>query len=110
MLGGLGQLFKNPNRLYVYPHVNIETGEVTTAENFPIASNLRHLYTHVMENRFIRSIRNFNPDLLRIRSRDVVAKILAGDPSWEPMVPPKIVDIIKRGKLMGYDEKRQMAE
>ena len=107
LLGGLGQLFKNPNRLYAYPHINVDTGEITTVENFPIAPHLKHLYAHLVENRFIRSIRDFNPHLLRIRSRDVVARILCGDASWEPMVPPQIVEIIKRERLMGYDENRK---
>jgi hypothetical protein len=108
LLGGLGQLFKNPNRLYAYPHLNLETGEVTTAENFPIQPRLKHLYAHLRENRFIRGIPNSHPDLLRIRSRDVVARILAGDPLWETMVPRQIVEIIKRGRLLGYDETRKL--
>lgn len=109
LLGGLGQLFKNPNRLYVYPHINVGTGEITTVENFPIAPHLKHVYAHLTENRFIRSIRNINPDLLRIRSRDVVARMRAGDESWESMVPPQIAEIIKRDGLLGYGEKRKLA-
>ncbi len=109
LLGGLGQLFKNPNRIYISPHINVETGEITTVESFPIAPNLKHLYAHLTENRCIRTIGKFNSNLLRIRSRDVVARIQSGDESWETMVPPVIVDSIKRGKLMGYVEKRMAA-
>src|SRR5439155_13997776 len=75
LLGGLGQLFKNPARLYVYPSLNLGTGAVLSAENFPVASHLKHLYAHLLENRLIESIRSFNPALLPIRSRDVLAKI-----------------------------------
>ncbi len=35
LLGGLGQLFKNPARLYVYPHLDLPTGHKLTVENFP---------------------------------------------------------------------------
>jgi hypothetical protein len=102
LLGGLGQLFKNPARLYVYPHLDLDSGHMLTVENFPVAPHLRHLYAHLLENRFIQGIRNFNADLLPIRSRDVLGKIQAGDASWERLVPPAIVDIIKRDGLFGY--------
>jgi hypothetical protein len=109
MLGGLGQLFKNPNRLYVFPHVDLESGKVTTVENFPIAPKLKHLYAYLTENRFIRGIAPSDPALLRIRSRDVEMKIKAGDPTWETMVPPRIAESIKRGKLLGYEGNKKAA-
>jgi hypothetical protein len=105
LLGGLGQLFKNPGRLYVYPHRNPETGELVTAENFRVAPQLEHLYRYFLENRFVQSIRSFNPDLTPIRRRDVLAQIEAGDERWEQCVPPQIVEEIKQGKLFGYQPK-----
>src|SRR5262249_14263763 len=36
LLGGLGQLFKNPARLYVHPSLNLKTGEVITGDFFPV--------------------------------------------------------------------------
>jgi hypothetical protein len=102
LLGGLGQLFKNPARLYVYPGIMLDTGVTLTAQSFPIAPNLKHLYAHLLENRFIEGIENYNPRLLPIRSRDVLAKIRAGESGWEECVPPPIVDLIKRLRLFGY--------
>jgi len=101
LLGGLGQLFKNPARLYVYPHLELESDHLVTVENFPIASNLKHLYQHLVENRLIQGIQNFNRDLARIRRRDVLARIQAGDATWQTMVPPSIVEIIKQKRLFG---------
>jgi hypothetical protein len=102
LLGGLGQLFKNPARLYVYPGLNFATGQIVTVENFPVAPHLRHLYAHLTENRFIQGLANVNSNLLRIRSRDVLEKIAAGDASWEKLVPPVIAEVIKREKLFGW--------
>jgi hypothetical protein len=102
LLGGLGQLFKNPGRLYVCPHLDLATGRQLTVENFPVPPHLKHLYAHLLENRFIQSLRNFNSALLPIRSQDLLDKIQAGDASWEPLVPPPIVEIIKRDGLFGY--------
>ena len=47
LLGGLGQLFKNPARLYVYPHLDLDSGHKLTVENFPVPPHLRHLYAHL---------------------------------------------------------------
>lgn len=102
MLGGLGQLFKNPGRLYLYPFLNFSTGEMLTAENYPLPPELKHLYAHFRENRFIQDIAHYNPDCLRIRSGDLLEKMRAGDSSWEQFVPPAIVEVIKRKKLFGH--------
>jgi hypothetical protein len=106
LLGGLGQLFKNPARLYVYPHMELKSGELITADNFPVAPHLKHLYAHLLENRYIQGLRNFNPELAGIRRRTVLAQIQAGDESWEKLVPPAIVGVIKRGKLFGLGARR----
>ncbi len=102
LLGGLGQLFKNPARLYVYPHLDLESGDLITAENYRVEPHLTHLYSHLVENRFVQGVRRFNPDLVRIRRHEVLAGIQAGDGPWEQMVPPPIVEVIKRERLFGY--------
>jgi len=107
LLGGLGQLFKNPARLYVYPHLDLESGKLVTAREYPVVQNLRHLYEHLLENRFIQGIENFHRELVGIRRLDVLTKLEAGDAAWEQCVPPQIVEIIKRNRLFGYRERQR---
>jgi hypothetical protein len=102
MLGGLGQLFKNPARLYVAPSLTVETGKVTAGDTFPVAGHLKHLYTYLLENRFIQPLPDFNQALLPIRTNDVRAKIQSGDQTWEAEVPAKIAEVIKAKRLFGY--------
>lgn len=102
LLGGLGQLFKNNTRLYVYPIFHFGTGRTSTAANFAIPDRLRHLYQHFRENEDIQDVVPSDPDFLRIRSQDVLDKITARDTAWEKLVPPPIVDVIKAKKLFGY--------
>ncbi|HEY5913751.1 MAG TPA: TonB-dependent receptor [Verrucomicrobiae bacterium] len=102
LLGGLGQLFKNPARLYVYPHLELDSGKLVTAENYAVPPRLTHLYSYLLENRFIQGIDHFNPNLVGIRRRDVLAKIQAGDGGWEALVPQPIADLIKQNGLFGY--------
>ncbi|MGH7973110.1 MAG: TonB-dependent receptor, partial [Limisphaerales bacterium] len=109
LLGGLGQLFKNPARLYVYPHLELETGALITAETYPVAAHLKHLYAHLLANRYIQGITKYDLDLVRIRRRDVLSGIQSGTTAWEQMVPPPVVEVIKKGHLFGYGRKEQPA-
>jgi len=109
LLGGLGQLFKNPARLYVYPGMNLQTRNIVTAETFAVKPHLRHLYMHLLENRFIQAIHKYDEKLLPIRTRDVLGKIQSGDATWETLVPPAIVEVIKANHLFGHTEKKEMA-
>ena len=102
LLESLGRLFKSEVKLYVYPWRNPANGQVTTAETMVVASNLKHLYSHLLENHCIEPIRNPNVEYLPIYSRDVLAKLQSGDPCWEKLVPPPIVEIIKKNELFGY--------
>src|SRR5438094_811036 len=102
ILEAFGRMFKNDLRLYVYPLLESAAGAIITAGNLPVAPNLQHLYTYLLENRFIRPIGGYNDAFLPIFSRDVLAKIRAGDSAWEIMVPPQVAHIIKERKLFGY--------
>jgi len=102
LLGGLGQLFKNPTRLYVYPHFDAATGQVITAETFPVAPHLKHLFAFLLESRYIVGIEASDPALLPVQRSDVVAKIAANDSDWERLVPPAVAAVIKKDGLFGY--------
>ncbi len=104
LLESLGRLFKNRVRLYVYPWRDPVTGKVTTAENMMVAPHLQNLYAYLIENHCVESITKHNVEYLPIFSRDVLARIQTYDPSWETMVPPQIVELIKRDKLFGFRE------
>lgn len=102
LMGGLGQLFKNPGRLYVYPHMETQTGDLTTVENFPVPERLTHLYTHLVQNRCIQPVANFDRATASIRRLDVLRQIQSGLPGWEQLVPPQTVEVIKNKRLFGY--------
>jgi len=102
LLESLGMLFKNSAKVYVYPALDRKTGRVMTLENLEVPPNLRHLYAHLVDNACIVGIRDFNADYLAIYPRDVLNKIQAGDASWEKLVPPPIVEVIKGKGLFGY--------
>jgi hypothetical protein len=127
LLESLGRLFKGATKLYVYPMRELsgntfatstspggesgiwqrqsKPGEIITVENLEVAPNLRHLYTHLLQNGYITGIENYNPDYLSLFPPYVLSKLQSGDASWENDVPPAIVENIKRGKMFGWQEK-----
>lgn len=102
LLGGLGQLFKNGTKLYVYPIFNFGTGQTLTAGNYIIPPHLKYIYLHLRDNNAIQDVVPSDASFLRIRSQDVLDRIKARDASWEKLVPPAIVEAIKTKKLFGY--------
>jgi hypothetical protein len=102
ILEALGRMFKSGLKLYVYPMIDEESGQLLTAENVPIADNLRSLYRYLMDNDFIQQVKSYNPDYLRIYPPDALQKIQSGNPAWETMVPPEVVAIIKKRQFFGY--------
>ncbi len=107
LLESLGHLFKNGAKLYVYPSRDKKTGQITTVENLEVAPHLRHLYAHLVENRFVESIPNYKPEYLGIYSSLVLDKIHAGDDTLEQLVPPPIFQVIKQKRLFGWGEQAE---
>jgi len=101
LLESLGRLFKSTVKLYVYPWRDPVTGKVSTAENMKVAPHLQNLYAYLIENHCVESIHKHNVEYLPIFRATCWARIQTYDPSWETMVPPPIVEIIKRDKLFG---------
>lgn len=102
ILESFGRLFKNDLKLYVYPSKDPANDCVLTAANLRVAPHLSHLYSYLIQNQCINSLSDYRPEYLSIFSRDVLAKIRAGDPQWEPQVPPQVSKLIKERKLLGY--------
>jgi hypothetical protein len=102
ILEALGRMFKNGLKLFVYPIEDEATGELITARQLAVAPNLHHLYQYLIENRFIEGIADFHREYLKIFPPGVLAKMRAGDPTWESMVPPEVSRMIKAREYFGY--------
>jgi hypothetical protein len=102
ILESTGRMFEKDLKVYAYPYQDVATGALITAGNLLVPSKLKHLYAYLYENEFIESIRGFNKDYLTIFSRCALAKIQAGDPTWESMVPAQVAEIIKERKIWGW--------
>ena len=109
LMESLGQLFKNGAKLYVYPSLDKKTGKLSTVENMEVAPHQRHLYAHLVENKFIENITGYNAKMLKVYSGELLAKIHAGDEAIAKLVPPQIFELIKAKKLFGWAQKPPVA-
>jgi hypothetical protein len=101
ILEAFGRLFKNDLRLYVCPMLEPDSGELVTVNDLEVQDNLRHLYLHLLGNRFIREIDGIDRDELAIFSHNVLEKIRRGEHDWESLVPETVVRIIRSKHLFG---------
>lgn len=127
ILENFGRLFRQSVKLYIYPMrqaafdrylsqaapavgplpnptAQLSPSVLITARNLHVSDRLRHLYEYLLENHYLECIIGFNPEVMDIFSRDVLARLKARDPSWETMVPPRVVAAIKKRRLFGYTE------
>ena len=77
-------------------------GNLVTADNFEVKPALKHLYAHLRESGAIRPMDRFHDEFLKIRAREVLSKIRAGDKSWRDSVPGEVADIIAARRLFGH--------
>ncbi|OED38592.1 nicotinate-nucleotide adenylyltransferase [Chromatiales bacterium (ex Bugula neritina AB1)] len=101
ILEAFGKLFPDNTRLYVYPEI-CESGELSDLTMLDVADNLKFLYRHLLENKFICNIDTSDVDLLSIFSRDILSKLPSGGSDWEEAVPQDVAAAIVDERLFGF--------
>jgi hypothetical protein len=101
LLEALGRLLAGKVRLYLYPWRNPTTGETVTAERFQVPGHLEHLYAHLRQNRIVEALSASKGVDLSVMPHDVLARLQAGDPSWEALVPGEVARVIRDRGLFG---------
>ena len=69
-----------------------------------------NIHRHLLDNGQISDIRDFNPDILHIFSKEVLSMLRNGETGWETMVPTKVVNLIKEKCLFGYPSEQLQFE
>src|SRR5213595_2123054 len=102
ILEALGRMFKGGLKLYVYPKIDEATGKLVTATQIKVARNLRSLFQYLIDNQYVQEIADYHLEYLRIHPPDALARLQSGDGSWERMVPPEVVHMIKKREFFRY--------
>lgn len=104
LLEAFGRGFGHHVKLFVYPAINVDTGEMYFLENVKIPDNLKGLLQYMKDNNKIDSIKEYDQSLLHIMSDDVLSKIKNSATMWEDDVPEVVVKAIKFYELFGYTQ------
>lgn len=102
ILESFGRLFKNDLKLYIYPLLDPDSGDLTTVDNLEVAPELRKLYRYLVDKGCIEQLDNHNPECLSTFSRQVLAMIEAGDDGWLKHVPAEVAKVIQDRGFFGY--------
>ena len=102
ILESFGRLFKNELKIYCYPLLDKDTGELITCHNLHIKPELEKLYGYLVDRGGINELDNYSPDCLHVFSRDILEKLKVCDSSWEEMVPGSVASVIKDRKYFSY--------
>jgi hypothetical protein len=99
LLESVGRMFKRSVKVYVYPTRDAATGRVETWDTLELPPPWQHLHRLLTDLGAIVPIRPSDESYLSIQTRDVLAMIESGDPTWERLVPPKVAEIIRADRL-----------
>lgn len=105
LLEAFGRGFGHNVKLYVYPAVNVDHGDIYNLDNIKLPKNLLGLLQYMVDNDKMTAIKEYDQNLLHIMSDDVLSKIKAGVTSWEDDVPEEVVKAIKYFELFGFQNK-----
>ncbi len=76
-----------------------------TTDNIKIPTRMKELFNYFKQNGRLVDIKNFDPSILDILSREVYKMINDDEKAWEEMLPVGIPEIIKEKQLFGYTKK-----
>jgi len=102
VLESAGRLFKRSVKMYVYPTRDPLSGLIQTLEQADIPAPWHYLNKLLLETGRVVPIRSYDESYLSIRTPEVLAKIMQGDPAWESLVSPVVVEMIKAKQLFGW--------
>ena len=110
LLEAFGRGFGHNVKLFIYPAINVDNGDMYTLKNLKIPKKLHGLLRYMKDNNKLEAIEEYNPKLLSIMSDDVLSKIKANASNWEEDVPEEVVKAIKFYELFGFHQPKEFLE
>lgn len=99
ILEAFGKLFFKDLKIYLYPLKDQKTGEITNSENLQVHPRVKELYKFFKDNGRVVDIKDYDPEILDIYSRQVYTMIREGKSGWEEMLPETTTAMIKEKNL-----------
>lgn len=102
ILEAFGKLFPDKTSVYVYPSRRAEEAELTTLATVSVPAGLQHLLAHLVENKRLIPLEEYDESLLQIDMAEVLSDLHRGRGRWEQCVPDIIAQQIIERRLLGF--------
>ena len=99
ILEAFGKLFFNNLKIYLYPLKDVKTGKIIDSTNLEVHPRMKELYKFFLNTGRLVDIKDFDPKILDIHSKEVLQMIKNNETGWEDMLPADTVKNIKDNKL-----------
>ena len=103
LLEATGALFQENVKVYLYPYLDMNTGEVIYPEDSYFPEPNRMLWQYLNATKKILILKSIQPKSLEITSEYISKLIEDGDERLIDYVPEKVYHHIKRNKLFGFN-------
>jgi len=110
LLEAMGALFQENVKVYLYPYIDMNSGEVIYPEDSYFSEPNRMLWQYLYATQKILVLRSIRPKTLEISSEYISHLIETGDNSLINYVPSVVYQHIKQNKLFGYNLNKSKAE
>ena len=101
----MGILFAENVKIYLYPSINQETGEIIYPDDNHFPSDIRLLWQYLIETRKILIIKTLTPDNVGVNTKFITSLIEDGNSKLRFYVPDLVYKEIKKNRLFGYNER-----
>jgi hypothetical protein len=102
ILEAFGILFGRNVKLYVYPSIHRETGEIYHLKDIEISKKQKPLLQYLIGHDKVAGVEKARIENLKIISDNVLEMIRKDEPGWEELLPKRVANAIKAHCLFGY--------
>jgi hypothetical protein len=106
LLEAMGALFQEKVKVYLYPYIDMNSGEVIYPEDSHFLGSNRMLWQYLNATKKILILKSIQSKTLEISSEYISRLIENGDDSLINFVPEKVYHFIKKNKLFGYNRNK----
>ncbi|MDX1542655.1 MAG: TonB-dependent receptor [Christiangramia sp.] len=110
ILEAFGKLFFKNLKVYLYPILDKETGEIINSKNLKVHPRVKELYKFFVDNDKVIDIEDYDKEALKINPRKVYEMIRENDTDWEKMVPGLTAKLIREKKLFQRKPTKESSE
>ncbi|MGO1585825.1 MAG: TonB-dependent receptor, partial [Mesonia sp.] len=110
ILEAFGKLFFKDLKVYLYPWKDEKTDEITNSDNLKVHPRMKELYKFFKYNGKVVDIKDYDPSIMDIYSREALQMIANDTEGWEEMLPENTASLVREQHLFGFKPKEKKQE